>query len=151
MTPAFTGRIVEWDDGRGCGWVESEGQRIFLHIRDFRQRPRGLAPGRLACFNAGRGPTGLTCARNAVLLGNGTPTQRRERSYSAGEFGTFAALLLLICMALPAAAIARLPVDPRIAASYAVAVSLVAYWSYSRDKRKAQAHRWRISEKTLHL
>ena len=35
MVPNFTGTIVEWDRERGCGWVDTDGQRIFLHWRDF--------------------------------------------------------------------------------------------------------------------
>ena len=150
MTPTFTGRIVEWDDSGGCGWVETDGQRIFLHIRDFRERRGRPAPGRLVCFTAGRGPTGLTCARDAVFLDDGRLT-RPERSYRAGQFGRFAALLLLICITAPAWAIAKLPVDPRIALGYPIGISLVAYWLYAVDKRRALAQQWRISESSLHL
>lgn len=38
MTPQFTGRSVEWDREKGYGWLETQGQRIFLHIRDFAER-----------------------------------------------------------------------------------------------------------------
>lgn len=42
MVPHFTGQIVEWDATRGHGWIETDGQRIFLHHREFaefRRRP----------------------------------------------------------------------------------------------------------------
>jgi len=30
-----TGRIIEWQRNRGFGYLEGEGRRLFLHIRDF--------------------------------------------------------------------------------------------------------------------
>ena len=38
MIPQFTGRIVKWDPDKGCGWVDSDGQRLFLHWREFAER-----------------------------------------------------------------------------------------------------------------
>ena len=41
--PTFAGRIAECDPAKGCGWIETDGQRIFLHRREFaewRKRPQ---------------------------------------------------------------------------------------------------------------
>ena len=53
MIPQFTGRIVEWDSERGCGWVEAEGQRIFLHWREFAKRRKRPAAGDEIQFTTG--------------------------------------------------------------------------------------------------
>ena len=42
MVPHFTGRIVDWDDARGHGWIETDGQRIFLHRREFAEFRKAL-------------------------------------------------------------------------------------------------------------
>lgn len=59
--------------------------------------------------------------------------------------------ILLVCLVLPALAIARLPLDPRLAVGYPVAISVLTYWIYARDKRHAQLQEWRVPESTLHL
>ena len=139
MVPKFTGRIVEWDAAGGHGWVETDGQRIFLHRRDFAELRKRPAVGDAVEFTAGTGPTGRTCARNAVHLGDG------------GRMGGFTAFFLLALLTLPTLAAARLPIDPRVLAGYAVAISLIAYGIYARDKRQARRGGWRISEGTLHF
>ena len=78
-------------------------------------------------------------ARRAPHLNNG------------GRFGVFAFLFLLGLLVLPAMAIARSGIDPRISGGYAGTVSFVAYWVYARDKEKARAGQWRVSESTLHF
>ena len=48
MIPQFTGHIVESYAEHGCGWMERDGQRIFLHWREFaerRKRPESLIDG----------------------------------------------------------------------------------------------------------
>ena len=139
MIPEFTGRIVEWDFAKRCGWVESDGQRIFLHWREFAERRKRPAVGDVIRFNAGTGPAGLLCARNAVHLSDG------------GRFGLGAGLLLIALLACPILAIAKLRIDPRIAGAYAVTTSVVAYLVYASDKARARAKRWRRRETTLHF
>lgn len=139
MLPEFTGRIVEWDPAKGCGWVEVDGQRIFLHWREFAERRKRPAVGDVIRFTAGTGPTGLLCAQNAVHLNDG------------GRFGARAALLLLALLVFPILAIARLRIDPRIAGFYAGVTSVVAYLVYAADKARAKENAWRISEATLHF
>ena len=139
MVPNFTGTIVEWDRERGCGWVDTEGQRIFLHWRDFAERRKRPEVGDVIRFIAGTGPNGGTCARDAVHLSDG------------GRFGCFAMLLLGALVILPGLALAKVPLDPRFVGGYAVAISVVAYCCYAYDKAQARSRRWRVSEATLHF
>jgi uncharacterized membrane protein YsdA (DUF1294 family)/cold shock CspA family protein len=139
MIPTFIGRVVEWDDAKGCGWIDTDGQRIFLHRRDFADRRKRIEVGDRVRFTAGLGPTGRTCARGAIHLNDG------------GRFGMVALLLLTALLAVPALAVAKLPIDLRAVGVYAVAISGVAYAAYARDKAQARATGQRIPEATLHL
>jgi len=139
VAPEFTGRIAEWDPVKGCGWLESDGQRIFLHRRDFAQCRKRPTVGDVIRFSAGTGPTGLLCAQRAVHLNDG------------GHLSLRAAACLLPMLALPALAIAKLPIDSRITCGYAVLVSVGTYVAYARDKAKARDRRWRTPEATLHF
>lgn len=58
MVPILTGRIVDWDQERGHGWVDADGQRIFLHRRDFAGRRKRPEVGDRIRFSAGIGPGG---------------------------------------------------------------------------------------------
>lgn len=139
MIPNFVGRIVEWDRERGYGWIETDGQRIFLHCRDFIERRKRPEVGDLIRFTAGLGPDGRTCAQGAVHLNDG------------GGFGVLAMLLFIALLGLPVLAIARIPVDLRIVGGLALAVNSVTYWSYAHDKARARSKGGRVSEATLHL
>jgi uncharacterized membrane protein YsdA (DUF1294 family) len=60
-------------------------------------------------------------------------------------------VVLLASLALPALALAKLPIDLRLSGTYALAVSLIAYVVNGHDKARAEAHGWRVPEATLHL
>jgi uncharacterized membrane protein YsdA (DUF1294 family) len=139
VVPEFTGRIVEWDFAKRCGWVESDGQRIFLHWREFAERRKRPAVGDVIRFTAGTGRAGLLCAQNAVHVNDG------------GSLGVLTALLLASLLVSPILAIARLGTDPLIAVTYALATSVAAYLVYASDKTRAREKTWRIPEATLHL
>lgn len=141
MTPTFTGRIAEWDSDKGCGWIETDGQRIFLHRREFAERRKRIEPGDLIRFRAGTGPNGKLCAQQAVHLHDG------------GRLGLFAGALFFALLVLPYLAIRRTPVPlrPGTIVIVAVLVNLLTFAAYASDKRKARNRQWRVSEATLHI
>ena len=68
--------------------------------------------------------------------------------------GTITVLHLLIVaglIVLPVMALRSHSVDYRWATAYLAVISALTFWSYARDKRKAQEGSWRISEAQLHL
>ena len=161
MTPTFTGRIADWDKERGCGWVESDGQRIFLHWREFSERRKRPEVGDVIRFTAGTGPTGQLCAENAVHLNDG------------GRLGVVGGTVLAAVILLPSAALGRLVVGageagllrslalragvsgPAYSGALIVAlvllINFVTYRVYAADKSRAREKTWRISEATLHF
>ena len=141
MIPQFTGRIVEWDREKGCGWMESDGQRIFLHWREFAERRKRPEPGDEVRFTAGTGPTGEICAKNAVHVKSG------------GRFEFVAILLLIALLASPALAVVKLRIDPAVAVVYALLVNGITYAVYASDKKRARQQNGarRTPEVKLHL
>ena len=152
MGSHFTGRIVEWDRERGCGWVERDGRRIFLHWREFAERKKRPEAGDRIRFTTGTGPTGEICAKNAVhvksslgrRLGSSMPR-------AAASFGLVAFLLLVALVVLPVVAIAKLRIEPGVAAVYPLLVNGITYLVYASDKKRAQERAWRIPEIVLHF
>ena len=141
MIPQFTGRIVEWDREKGCGWMDSDGQRIFLHWREFAERRKRPEPGDEVRFTAGTGPTGEICAKNAVHVRSG------------GRIGLVAILLLIALLASPALAVAKLRIDPLVATAYALLVNGITYAVYASDKKRARQQQGarRTPEVKLHF
>src|SRR5579859_3587837 len=60
-------------------------------------------------------------------------------------------LVLAGLLVLPGMAIYRRHLDFRWIGAYGLVINTFTYWLYARDKRRAQAGEWRISEKALHL
>ena len=151
MTPQFTGRIVEWDRERGCGWVDSEVSESFCTGGSLRKRRQRPAAGDEIRLNPGTGPTGEICAKNAVHVkvagGRGSGSSLRQ---AAGSFGTVALVLLVAVPIFPIAAIAKLRIHPAVAAVYALLVNSVVYLVYASDKKRAQEAAWRVPEIVLH-
>jgi uncharacterized membrane protein YsdA (DUF1294 family) len=56
-----------------------------------------------------------------------------------------------VLLILPLMALQRHGVDFRWVGAYVMALNVLTYWMYARDKRRAEAGEWRVSETRLHL
>ncbi|MEP6686309.1 MAG: DUF1294 domain-containing protein [Verrucomicrobiota bacterium] len=140
MIPNFTGRIVEWDRAKGWGWIDTQGQRIFLHHREFAERHKRPEVGDVIRFTAGTDSNGRFCAKTAVHVNDG------------GRFSVSNLIFFLGLLVLPSFALVRQAGDLRlIIDGYAVAVATVTYLLYAHDKNRARAKEWRVSEGVLHF
>jgi uncharacterized membrane protein YsdA (DUF1294 family)/cold shock CspA family protein len=136
---ALTGRIVEWNGARGFGYLSYGGRRIFLHIRDFTERPRTPEPGDPVTFVLGTDKQGRSCAQQATLLG----AARLKAVH----------LLIFIFLLLPGYAVYRYagPTGVGYAGAWTLLISIIAYFIYAVDKRRARDNAQREPEKMLHL
>ena len=75
------GRISEWVEERGFGWVEYEGGSLFAHIREFR---KGRVPvkGDEVTFVPGLDPRGLTPMLMAQLIVNMVAAMARSAQFA---------------------------------------------------------------------
>ena len=139
MNSELTGKIVEWNEARGYGFLEANGKRAFLHINEFVERHKRPAVGDSIQFELGTDVQGRGCAKRAVHVRDG------------GRF-TFAHLLVLVgLLALPAVAAQRLPLHPALFWGYVLVLSAFTYGMYAHDKRLARVREWRLPEAALHL
>src|SRR5437868_506315 len=65
----LTARICEWNQQRGFGYLDHDGKRLFLHIREITTRERRPELGDQIQFVIGADRQGRPCAQQAVLLG----------------------------------------------------------------------------------
>lgn len=136
-----TGRIVAWDRQKGYGYVEADGRRVFLHVRDFADRHKAPEPGDVIVFSLGTDRKGRPCAVKAVHQNDGG----RIRPVHLASLGA-----LLIA---PAVAGARLAEGKQFwyLVGVCIAVSAVTYFVYADDKERAQQNAWRAPENILHF
>jgi uncharacterized membrane protein YsdA (DUF1294 family)/cold shock CspA family protein len=133
------GRLAQWDDVKGFGWIEADGQRTFAHIKEFECGQRRPTAGDEVTFTPGTDERGRSRATMIRLV---IQTAR----ISFGSWMTLVGLLIL-----PVAAGFRLPLPWWLVPAWLGSASIVAWMLYARDKRKAQQGQWREQEFRLQL
>jgi len=135
----LTGRIVEWFDGKGYGFVATKTQRYFIHIRDFSRCHKRPAVGDSIRFALGQDAKGRPCATKALHINDG------------GRISGAALACLGVLLILPVMALLKLRPDWRWVAGLATVVNLLAFYTYAVDKRRAWERLWRLPEARLHF
>ncbi|MFT3669240.1 MAG: DUF1294 domain-containing protein [Pseudoxanthomonas sp.] len=152
------GKVSEWNDDRGFGFVaplDGEPARVFFHVRDYRLDGRRPEVGELVKFTAQRQPDGkwrAQAVRRTVPaahaakspLRSSAPATPRPESVVPGAVATIA-YGLLIAWAIRGG---RLPFE---AVFVVLGLSAITFVAYALDKHAAQTGRWRTPESTLHL
>ncbi|OOG57308.1 DUF1294 domain-containing protein [Rhodanobacter sp. C03] len=143
------GRVVEWDDSRGYGFVVTHGteQRIFLHIKHF-------ATNRLHRPKVGDILTyALKPDDRGRLVAGVVAFARMRKSRSAISTSSrmgFAEVALVAFGLLLAWAVWRVTLPWFVIAGY-ILLSCVTFLVYRHDKQAAAAGRWRTPENTLQV
>lgn len=90
------GRVIEWNDERGFGFVVQNGatERTFLHVSAFRKSRGGPLLGSLVTYEIRRDDKGRLQAAAAELIGGKPSRQRSAGAFSSAIVG-FALLLVL--------------------------------------------------------
>lgn len=156
----LTAQLAEWNDERGFGFLKRGPRRIFLHISDFSGAHRDLKVGETFRFEMGADAQGRTCAVNATVVrpprpekASPKPVQRAQKTEQKtrdvlrwSDAATLAALL-----ALPTFSSLYWDFDWRKAVGWMAVASLLTFWVYGHDKRRAEGGGWRVAERSLHI
>ncbi len=142
----FQGRITEWRDEQGYGFITPNGggERVFLHIKAFKSRARRPTGGELVNFVMGRDDKGRPCAQQVEYASvhkrpaSGTKKIPLSLPFAGGFLSIVGALVLA-----GQAPIAVLLVY--------LGLSALTFGVYAADKHAAQKGQWRTPESTLQL
>jgi uncharacterized membrane protein YsdA (DUF1294 family)/cold shock CspA family protein len=137
------GRLAQWDDAKGYGWVEAEGRRVFAHIKEFERGQRRPVAGDEVTFTAGADAQGRPRATAIRLVKNA--------AWTGGRIGLGAWVALAALLVLPWLAGLFLPGPDWGLFAGMGAMSVVTWFTYQGDKRSAATGAWRTSETTLHV
>jgi uncharacterized membrane protein YsdA (DUF1294 family)/cold shock CspA family protein len=140
------GRVFNWNDDRGFGFVsdESEGQ-IFLHIHAFEQGQRQRRPinGDLISYVLLRDDKNRTQAKQVQFVERrqfvSEKSELKSDSMNWTEFFVLFCVFIYLMMRLP-----------QLIVMIYGAVSLLTFIAYALDKSAAQSGQWRTKESTLH-
>lgn len=141
----FAGRITEWNDEKGFGFVvpNGGGTRAFVHISQFQGRIRRPAVGDLISYLPVVDDRGRTKAQQIRPAGTKVKAVRPPSRVSRGALG--ACVLALASLAYASGA---LPV-PLLGIYWGA--SVLSYLLYGWDKAAAQNGRRRVPESNLHI
>jgi len=159
-TLPFTGRLAEWNDTRGFGFIEPAGggRRVFVHVSAFQESGGRPGSGDVVGYELGAGPDGRPRAVRARALGAASVSrssmqaqaqrmphggaQRRGRP-AALPFAPVVAFALFLVLA-----VAVWGASPWFASAY-LGMSAITFGIYAWDKQAAIDGAWRTRESTL--
>ncbi len=139
MTEKEQGRVVKWNDQRGFGFVSPEagGDDVFIHISDFPRDVRRPAKGDRVVFvrdTTARRPK----ASSARLLGLSAPQWSRTATVATSLVTFVYGIALLGVIHLPPVLLGYMT------------LSLLTFFFFWADKKRAERGLWRINETTFH-
>ena len=144
----FQGKITNWNDEKGFGFVEPNGggTRAFVHIKSFVSRSRRPMEGDAIIYELAQDRKSRFTAQHVKLANE---TRDKPASKPKGK-GTAAPLFaLLFCVMLFTLSITGKA--PLVLPALYIGLSLITFIAYAIDKSAAQNNRWRTQESTLHL
>lgn len=141
----FSGKITDWNDDRGFGFVTPNGggERAFVHINQFQSGSRRPVDGDLISYRAKKDASGRLQATAIGYAGQKSTVPGKPWIFPRAATG--GAALAVVGAAYLANRIA-LPL-----AGVYLAASALSYLAYLFDKRAAGSGASRIPENTLHL
>jgi uncharacterized membrane protein YsdA (DUF1294 family)/cold shock CspA family protein len=146
MIVRYQGKITEWKDDQGFGFITPNGggQRVFLHIKSFSNRQQRPVGNELVSYELTRDAKGRPQAGSVALVGKRVPSAEQAGPGKAALMLPAAFLALVFGSALSG----QLPIE--VAGLY-LAASVAAFLAYALDKSAARSGQWRTRESTLHL
>ena len=142
----FVGRIEEWNDDRGFGFVTPNGggERVFAHIKAFESKGRRPLVGDLISYEAVADDRRRLNALRIRFIETSKRIPVNDKDWIPRRFAGGFSLLAVSA----ASYTGKVPL--LLALIYTV-MSLITFFAYWRDKAAARANRWRTQESSLHI
>lgn len=149
----FKGKVQNWNDSKGFGFVEPNGggARAFVHIKAFKHRSRRPVNGEVINYKLVRESNNQYKAEDIKFAREAKNSSKSSKVKSSGDFGSsFTGYLTIgFCVGLLITfSSGKLSV---IVVGLYIVMSSITFITYAIDKAAAQNGRRRIQEKTLHL
>jgi len=151
----FQGRLSDWKDDKGFGFVEPNGggERSFVHISEFINASRRPVVGDLIIYQQQIGKKGSE-ATQIQLASDRKKTKSSNDKHRNNKSGQGSSTLgrfvtpIFVGFLLFSAWSDRLDIE--VVLAYGL-MSIIAFIAYAWDKSAAEANNWRTQESTLHI
>lgn len=141
------GTLSMWKDKQGYGFItpHDAGAEVFIHISAFKERQRRPCVGDMVGYDILK-QDGKQRACNAFIV-----TAHARRSPRVTLSKRLLWTVVPWCL-FPVGCAGYLAIQQHtlIAVVGYIVLSLLTFYAYADDKRRARSRRWRISETTLH-
>jgi len=146
----YQGRIQQWDDAKGFGFVEPNGggSRAFAHIKAFKHPSRRPVNGDIIIYEVEQDKQGSHRAHNISLLKDYKSKRAKSAKQTSQNKLTLALLILFSGAITLLVSLGQLPSTVLVAY---FTLSTIAFLLYGADKSAAKKNKWRISEAKLHV
>lgn len=143
---SFQGKITEWDDDRGFGFIESldGGKRVFVHIKSFVRRSRRPLVNDVVTYRVQTDERGRLQAHTVSFYVK--PVQ--ISNYFLKNILSVLVVVLFLVFLGESVAYGKLPF---MVFGYYIIISGITFFAYFVDKSAAQDGDWRIPEDMLHI
>ena len=162
MTTKQQGQIKKWQEDKGFGFIETEaGEQVFFHVSEFKARRRPTL-GEAVVFSIGQDNQGRKQAKQVQELGfvqqqmaqkNQQIRQRNQKRSAQADFEAGQKKRLFVGVGFYMVLILLAVMDKLswLVVGWYIALGLITYLMYAKDKAAAQSGDWRTPESTLHL
>ena len=149
MNKHLQGKIINWNDDKGFGFVEPNGggTRAFVHVKAFKPRSHRPVNGDLIIYELVQGRDNRYKADNIKFASD---TKKTNKVYGKSKKKSMPTIFTLLFCAVLIGAVLIGRLAPLVLVLYIV-MSVIAFIVYAIDKSAAQNGRWRTKESTLHL
>lgn len=156
------GQIKKWQEDKGFGFIETEaGEQVFFHVSEFKARRRPTL-GEAVVFSVGQDNQGRKQAKKVQELGfvqqqmaqkNQQIRQRNQKRSAQADFEAGQKKRLFVGVGFYMVLILLAVMDKLswLVVGWYIALGLITYLMYAKDKAAAQSGDWRTPESTLHL
>ncbi|WP_182406208.1 cold shock and DUF1294 domain-containing protein [Psychrobacter sp. GP33] len=162
MAARQQGQIKKWQEDKGFGFIETEArEQVFFHVSEFKAQRRPNI-GEEVVFSVEYDNQGRMQAKQVQELGfvkqqmaqkNKQIRQRNHKRSIQADFeaGQKKRLFVGVGFYLVLILLAIMDKLSWLIVGWYIALGLVTYLMYAKDKAAAQSSEWRTPESTLHL
>ena len=156
------GQIKKWQDDKGFGFIETEaGESVFFHVSEFKAQRRPEV-GEQVVFIIGQDSQGRMQAKQVQELAfvqqkmaqkNQQIRQRNHKRSAQADFEAGQRKRLFMGVGFYGVLILLAATDKLswLVIGWYIALGVITYAMYAKDKAAAQSNDWRTPESTLHL
>lgn len=156
------GQIKKWQDDKGFGFIETEaGESVFFHVSEFKAQRRPEV-GEQVVFIIRQDSQGrmqakqvqeLAFVQQKMIQKNQQIRQRNHKRSAQADFEAGQRKRLFMGVGFYGVLILLAATDKLswLVIGWYIALGVITYAMYAKDKAAAQSNDWRTPESTLHL